>query len=65
MPLAGDELHRPHLVEEDERPDHLALAVRQGAAHGKAVAEVAHARHHDQFERVAGVLVAEHRVLVG
>ena len=62
---AGHELHRAHLVEEDERADHLALGVRQGAADGKAVAEVAHPRHHDQFERVAGRLVAEHRVLVG
>ena len=42
--LPGDELHRAHLVEEDERADHLALAVRQGAAHLEA-AEVAGARH--------------------
>jgi Tfp pilus assembly protein PilF len=31
--LARHELHRAHLVEEDEGADHLALAVRQGAAH--------------------------------
>jgi hypothetical protein len=59
------ELHRPHLIEEDEGTDHLALAVRQRAAHGKAVAEIAHARNDNQFERVARALVAEHRVLVG
>ena len=26
--LAGDELHRSHLIEKDEGPDHLAPAVR-------------------------------------
>ena len=62
---AGNELHRPHLVEEDEGPDHLAPAMRQGPAHGKAVAEIAHARNHDQLERIAGMLIAQHRVLVG
>ena len=65
MPSPGDELHRPHLIEEDERPDHLALAMRQRAAHRKAVAEIAHARNDDQFKRVARILVAEHRILIG
>ena len=60
--LPGDELHRPQLVEEDERPDHLPLAMRQRAAHLEA-AEVAGARHDDEFERVAGALVAQDRVL--
>ena len=31
--LPGHKLHRPHLVEEDERADHLPPAVRQRAAH--------------------------------
>ena len=61
-PLPGEELHRPHLVEEDERADHLPLDLRQRAADGEA-AEVAHARHDDQFQRVAGLRVAEHGVV--
>ena len=63
--LAGDELHRPELVEEDEGADHLALAVRQRAAHLEAVAEVAGARHDDEVERVAGVRIAEHGIVGG
>jgi hypothetical protein len=31
-PLPGEKLRRSHLVEEDERPEHLARARRQGAA---------------------------------
>jgi hypothetical protein len=61
--LPGDELHRPHLIEEDEGADHLPLAVGQRAAHGEAVAEIAHARHDDEIERVAGALVAENRIV--
>ena len=61
----GHELHRAHLIEKDEGPDHLAPAMRQGPAHGKAVAEIAHARNHDQLERIARMLIAQHRVLVG
>jgi hypothetical protein len=30
--LASDELHWSHLIEEDERTDHLASAVRQRTA---------------------------------
>jgi hypothetical protein len=52
-PLTGHELHWSHLIEEDKRTDHLALAVRQRPAHGKAVTEIAHSRDDDQFERVA------------
>ena len=59
-----DKLYRPHLIEKDEGPDHLPFAVGQRAADGKAVAEVAHAWHNDQFERLARMLVAEHRILV-
>jgi hypothetical protein len=47
------------MVEEDERPDHLPLAMRQRAAHRKAVAEIAGARHDDQIERVAGLGIAK------
>ena len=51
--LAGQELDRPHLVEEDERPDHLALRDGQHAADLEA-AEVAGTRHDHGLDRVAG-----------
>jgi hypothetical protein len=51
--VSSKELHRPHLIEEDERTDQLTLLVRHCAAHGKTVAQIAHARDHDQFERIA------------
>src|SRR3981081_4480852 len=63
--LAGHELHRPEMIEEDEGPDHLALAVRQRAAHLESVAEVAGARHDDELQRVAGVRIAEHGIVGG
>src|SRR5271156_4961507 len=63
--LAGHELHRAEMVEEDEGADHLALAVRQRAAHLESVAEVAGARHDDQFERVAGAGIAKYGVVGG
>ena len=53
------------MVEEDEGADHLALAVRQRAAHLESVAEIAGARHDDKFERVAGFDVAEYGIVVG
>ena len=59
--LPRDELRGAHLVEEDERPDHLPPAVRQGAAHGKA-AEIAHPRHNDKLQRIAGFGVAGDRI---
>ena len=63
--LAGHELHRAEMIEEDEGADHLALAVRQRAAHLKSVAEIAGARHDDKFQRVAGFGIAEHGIVVG
>src|ERR1700742_2046662 len=48
--LAGDELHRAEMIEEDERANHLPFAVWQGASHDKAVAEIASARHDDRLE---------------
>jgi hypothetical protein len=51
--LSDKELHRPHLIEEDERADKLTLIIRHGAPHSKAVAQIAHARDDDQFERIA------------
>jgi hypothetical protein len=61
--LAGDELHRSHLIEEDERADHLTSGVRQRTVHGKTAAQIAHARNDNQVERIAGPFVAEYRVL--
>ena len=62
---SGNKLHRSHLVEKNEGPDHLAFPVRQRPADGKAVAKVAHARNDDQFKRVARMLVAQHGSLSG
>ena len=63
--LAGHELHRPEMIEEDEGADHLPLAVRQRAAHLESVAEVAGARHDDEFQRVAGGGIAKHGIVGG
>ena len=63
--LAGHELHRPEMVEEDEGADHLPLAMRQRAAHLESVAEVAGARHDDKLERVAGEGIAENGIVGG
>ncbi len=63
--LAGEELHRAEMVEEDEGADHLPLAMRQRAADLKSVAEIAGARHDDEIERVAGFGIAEHGVVGG
>jgi hypothetical protein len=60
--LAGDELHRSHLVEEDERANHLPLELRQRATHREA-AQVAHPRHNDKFQCIAGLRIAEHGVV--
>ena len=63
--LAGHELHRAEMIEEDEGPDHLPLAMRQRAPHHESVAEVAGARHDDEIERVAGHGIAEHGIVGG
>src|SRR5262245_20878025 len=63
--LAGHELHRAEMIEEDEGTDHLPLAMRQGAAHDESVAEVAGARYDDEVERVAGQGIAEHGIVGG
>ncbi len=56
--LAGYELDRAEMVEEDEGADHLALAVRQRTADFKSIAEIAGARHDDKLQRVAGFCIA-------
>ena len=52
--VADQELGRPHLVEEDEGPDHLLLRRGQRAAHLEA-AEIAGARHDHVLDGIAGV----------
>ena len=58
--LSGQELGRPGLVEEDERPDHLPLRRRQGAPDLEA-AEVAGARNDERLDRVEPDLVGAAR----
>ena len=53
------------MIEEDEGPDHLPLAMRQRAPHRKSIAEIAGARHDDKIERVAGPGIAKHGIVVG
>ncbi len=50
---ARDELSRSHLVEEDERPDHLALRRRKRAANLE-IADVARSRHDQGFDGLDG-----------
>ena len=49
--LAEQELRRPHLIEKDERPDHLPARRWQRPAHFEA-AEIARPRHDDHLDRV-------------
>jgi hypothetical protein len=63
--LAGHELHRPEMIEEDEGADHLALAMRQRAAHLKTIAEIAGARHNDKLQRITGFGIAKHGIVGG
>ncbi len=51
--LARNELGRSHLVEEDERPDHLALRRRKRAA-DLETADVARTRHDQGLDRLDG-----------
>ena len=61
---AGQELRRPHLVEEHERPDHPPLRRRQRPAHLEP-ADVAGARDDDRVDRIAGWRRREAGILVG
>jgi hypothetical protein len=59
--LSGQELGRPSLIEEDERPDHLPLWRRQGTTDLKA-AEIARAWNNECFDRVEANLIGTARV---
>src|SRR5206468_7150769 len=61
-PLPGNELHWAEMIEEDERANHLAPTMRQCPAHVEAATQIAHARHDDEFERVAGFYIAEYGI---
>ncbi|MGY4341587.1 hypothetical protein ACVWW3_006493 [Bradyrhizobium sp. LM2.9] len=65
MPLPETNCTGPKMVEEDEGPDHLPLAMRQRPAHREAIAEIARARHDDEIERVAGHGIAKHGIVRG
>src|SRR5690606_7702024 len=58
--LAGQQLGRPGLVEEDERADHLPLRCRQSAPDLEA-AKITGARNDEGFDRVDGDLVGTAR----
>ena len=62
--VTDQEFGRPHLVEENERADHLFLCRRQRAAHFEA-AEIAGARHDHVLDGIAGKAIAGNGVLAG
>src|SRR5262245_61289993 len=51
-PVSRKKLGWPHLIKENERPNHLPLDAGQGTPNLKAVAQVADTWNHDQFQRV-------------
>ena len=50
--LAGRIVHRPEMIEEDERPDHAPLMEGEDAAHLEAAAKIAGAGVYDEVYRV-------------
>ncbi|GHA31703.1 hypothetical protein GCM10007989_29710 [Devosia pacifica] len=52
------------MVKEDERPDHLPFAMRQGPSHGETIAEIANARDDYEFYRIGTLGIAEYRVAI-
>src|SRR5260370_17094334 len=59
-PLPCQELNRPHLIEEDERTDHLALAVRERASDREPIAAITPPRNSHERERLPPSLVSLH-----
>jgi hypothetical protein len=60
QPTPGQELARPHLVEENEGPDHLPFVRRQGPAHLEAAHIVGAGQEHHfhaiRRRRTGGIL---------
>src|SRR5215470_3728722 len=63
--MSCDKLSRPHLIEEYEGANHLALVARQSTTDFEAFAQIAHAWNHDEFERVTRSFVAEDGIGTG
>ena len=61
--VPGNELHGAEMVEEDERANHLALAVRQRPPHLEPVTEVARSGHENQLQRLAGFPISDNRIV--
>jgi hypothetical protein len=59
-----EKLGRPHLIKEDERPDHLLARCGQRTAHGKA-AQVASTGNDDLLDGLARARVAGYGIVVG
>src|SRR4051794_10756035 len=56
-------LYRPHLVEENERPDHLTLCGRQSAAHIESITEIAGAWDNHEVVRCVAACIHQTRSL--
>src|SRR5262249_11670373 len=63
-PGTDEELGRAHLIEEDERADHLPARGGEGAG-DRETAEIAGARYNHLLEGVAGALVAGNGIVIG
>jgi hypothetical protein len=61
--LPGDKLCRPHLIEENEWPDHLPLRRGKRAADFEA-AEVTRSWHDDLLHDITGLGVAGYGVVI-
>ena len=62
--LSGEELYRAEMVEEDERPDHLPLAMGQGAAHRERT-DVTCPRHDHKLDLIDRLRIAGDGVFAG
>ena len=62
--LVRQKFRRSHLVEEDERPDHLTFDRRQCAAH-LHLAQIHGARHDQGFDGIDGVAVPQNGIGAG
>src|SRR4051812_36583467 len=62
--VAGEELCRPHLIEEYERPDHLSPCGRQGAANLET-AKITSPRDDHILDGIARPGIAGYGIIVG